>query len=101
MGVQILRQERALLYCYQKPIRFVPTYSLTKITQIIKSITAHKMFEKYPNFKQELWGTEFWTKGYFISTVGKHGDEKKLRNYVKNQGNKDYQQIHQGQLKLF
>ncbi len=82
-------------------IQSISTYSPTKITQIIKSITAHKIFKKFPNLKQELWGSEFWAKGYFISTVGKHGDEKKLRNYVKNQGNKDYKQIHQGQLKLF
>ena len=82
-------------------IQSVPTYSPTKITQIIKSITAIKMFEKFPQLKQALWGSEFWGKGYFISTVGKHGDEKKLRNYVKNQGTKEYKKIHQGQLKLF
>lgn len=36
-----------------------------------------------------------------MSTVGKHGDEKKLRNYVQNQGNvKDYECLHQSQLKL-
>ena len=79
----------------------VPMYSPTKIAQIVKSITARKMFEKFPYLKKELWSAEFWTKGYFISTVGKHGDEKKLKNYVKNQGNPGYQQIHQGQLKLF
>ncbi len=61
-------------------------YSPTKITQIIKSITSKKMFEKYPNLKEKLWGSEFWSKGYFMSTVGKHGDEQKLRNYVQNQG---------------
>ncbi len=58
------------------------------------------MFQKFPTLKETLWGTEFWTKGYFISTVGKHGDEKKLRNYVKTQGSKDYKRFHQVQLKL-
>ncbi len=66
-------------------IQSVPSYSATKITQIIKSITAIKMFKKFPELKDLLWGSEFWSKGYFISTVGKHGDKKKLRNYVKNQ----------------
>ncbi len=55
-------------------------YSPTKVAQIVKSITAKKMFEQYPTLKEKLWGSEFWTKGYFMSTVGKHGDEKKLRN---------------------
>ncbi|WP_342225587.1 transposase [Rickettsia endosymbiont of Urophora cardui] len=42
-------------------------YSPTKITQIIKSITSKKMFEKYPNLKEKLWGSEFWSKGYFMN----------------------------------
>ncbi|WP_342225520.1 IS200/IS605 family transposase [Rickettsia endosymbiont of Urophora cardui] len=78
-------------------------YSPTKITQIIKSITSKKMFEKYPNLKEKLWGSEFWSKGYFMSTVGKHGDEQKLRNYVQNQGSgkPSYKAFQQKQLKLF
>ncbi|MCZ6913635.1 MAG: transposase, partial [Rickettsia endosymbiont of Ixodes persulcatus] len=31
---------------------------------------AKKMFEKFPDLKNKLWGTEFWTNGYFMSTVG-------------------------------
>lgn len=58
-------------------------YSSTKISEVVKSIRAKKMFVKYPDLKEQLWGSEFWTKGYFMSTVGKDGDEQKLRNYVK------------------
>ena len=76
-------------------------YRPSKVVQIIKSITAREIFLKFPYLKKKLWGSEFWTKGYFISTVGKHGDENKLRNYVKNKGIKNYKQIHSGQLKLF
>ena len=84
-------------------LQSVPMYSPTKIAKLVKSITAKKMFEKYPSLKEELWGSEFWTKGYFMSTVGKHGDEKKLRNYVKKQGsgNPSYKAFQQKQLKLF
>ncbi|MCZ6925396.1 MAG: Fic family protein, partial [Rickettsia endosymbiont of Ixodes persulcatus] len=55
------------------------------------------------DLKNKLWGTEFWTNGYFMSTVGKHRDEKKLRNYVKNKGadRPSYKAFHQKQLKLF
>lgn len=40
--------------------------------------------------------------GYFASTVGKHGDEKMIKKYVKNQG-KEYMQLHRNdqQLQLF
>ena len=51
------------------------------------------MFRGHPEIKQKLWGGEFWNKGYFMSTVGKHGDEAMLKNYVKKQGgDESYQQ---------
>ena len=55
----------------------------------IKSVTAREIFKKVPDVKKQLWGGEFWTSGYFISTVGKHGDENVIKNYVKNQGKKN------------
>ena len=83
-------------------VQSVPMYSVRKVVQRIKRITAGEMFAKYPRLKKQLWGAEFWTKGYFASTIGRHGDENMLINYVKNQGvSKSYQQVHKGQLKLF
>jgi len=83
-------------------VQSVPRYSPSKIAQMIKSITAKQMFKRYPQVKEILWGGEFWSKGYFMSSVGKHGDESQLRNYVKNQGTgKGYKVLHQAQLKLF
>ena len=61
-------------------VQSVPMYRPSKVVQIIKSITAREIFLKFPYLKKKLWGSEFWTKGYFISTVGKHGDENKLRS---------------------
>jgi len=51
---------------------------------------------RYYKLKKGLWGGEFWTKGYFVSTVGKHGNEEIIIKYVKNQGNKieEYKLIH-------
>jgi putative transposase len=48
-------------------IQSIPTYSPTKIVRIIKSITAREVFQRVPAVKKQLWGGEFWTKGYFIS----------------------------------
>lgn len=67
-------------------IQSVPTYSVTKIVTLIKSITAREIFKQCPEVKKILWGGEFWTDGYFASTVGKHGDENMIGRYVKNQG---------------
>lgn len=74
-------------------VQLVPTYSVTKLVTIIKSLTAREIFRRCPQVKKQLWGGEFWTDEYFASTVGKHGDENKIANYVKNQG-KQHNQLH-------
>lgn len=51
-------------------------YSPSKIVQTIKSITAREMFKRMPEIRKELWRGEFWSKGYYIATVGVHGNEK-------------------------
>jgi len=78
-------------------------YSPKKIVQTVKSILAREIFVLYPEIKKQLWGGEFWGKGYFINTVGQHADEKVIARYVKNQGvEKDYKVIHKSyQLSLF
>ena len=82
-------------------VQSVPMYSVTKIVTIIKSPTAREVFRRCPHVKKQLWGGEFWTDGYFVSSVGKHGDETMISNYVKNQG-KEYTKLHNDhQLVLF
>ena len=79
----------------------VPTYSVTKVVTLIKSLTAREIFRRCPQVKKQLWGGEFWTDGYFASTVGKHGNEALIGQYVKKQGQK-YTKLHQDyQLTLF
>ena len=83
-------------------IQSVPKYSPTKIVRTIKSITAREMFRRRPEVKELLWGGEFWSKGYFISTVSRHGNEETIQKYVKEQGRqKDYRKLHTQQLDLF
>ena len=79
-------------------VQSVPTYSPTKIVRIIKSITAKEIFQRAPEVKKQLWGGEFWSKGFFVSTVGKSGDEEKIGKYVKNQGN--YKILHKEKVQL-
>lgn len=82
-------------------VQSIPTYSVTKIVTMIKSLTAREVLKRCPQVKKKLWGGEFWTDGYFASTVGKHGNEDTIGNYVKNQG-KEYQKVYEDrQLTLF
>lgn len=84
-------------------VQSTPTYSVTKIVTMIKSITAKMVFSHHPVVKKQLWGGEFWTDGYFASTVGRYGDENMISKYVQSQGIKEpYVKLHADyQLKLF
>ncbi len=67
-------------------VQSVPSYSPTRIVRTIKSITAKEIFKQMPEVKKQLWGGEFWSDGYYISTVGTYGTEEIIKQYVKNQG---------------
>jgi len=67
-------------------VQSVPLYSPKQLVQIIKSITAREVFKACPEVKQYLWGGKFWSEGYFVSTVGAHGTEQMIKNYVQQQG---------------
>ena len=83
-------------------VQSVPMYSAKELVQIIKSITAREMFERLPSVREELWNGQFWTSGYFVNTVSRHGSENAVRNYVKSQGKKIiYHKLHEEQLTLF
>jgi REP element-mobilizing transposase RayT len=83
-------------------VQSVPMYSPKKVIQTIKSITAREIFRRIPSVREQLWGGEFWSEGYFVSTVGRHGDEKTLREYVKKQSaDQNYKPLHQQQLQLW
>ncbi|AHW60994.1 IS200/IS605 family transposase [Draconibacterium orientale] len=83
-------------------IQSVPMLSPTRIIQTVKSITAKQIFKLHPKVRQQLWGGEFWTKGFYVSSVGAHGDEDTIQRYVQAQGRqKEYQKLHVQQLSLF
>lgn len=83
-------------------VQSVPLYSPKRLVQLIKSITAREIFRRCPEVKKQLWGGEFWTDGYFVSTVGQHGTESVIKQYIQNQGvESEYEQLYEEQLNLF
>ena len=84
-------------------IQSVPTKSPTQIITTVKRLTAREIFKEHPEVKEQLWGGEFWTDGYFVNTVSKFGDESSISQYVRDQGlEKDYTVLHkEKQLSLF
>jgi putative transposase len=83
-------------------VQSVPLYSPKRVVQLIKSITAREIFRRCPEVKKQLWGGEFWTDGYFVSTVGQHSTESVIKQYIQNQGREsEYEQLYEEQLNLF
>jgi REP element-mobilizing transposase RayT len=70
--------------------------------QTVKRITAREIFRRVRAVKTQLWGGTFWSSGYFINTVGRHGSEDVIRQYVQTQGvAHEYQRLHIQQLTLW
>ena len=83
-------------------VQSVPSYSVSKMTSMLKSITAKELFKRYPEIKAILWGGKFWTSGYYANTVGQYANEDVIKEYVKSQGmEKEYRKVHSNQLALF
>ena len=83
-------------------VQSVPSYSVSKMITMLKSITAKQLFKRYPEIKAKLWGGKFWTSGFYANTVGQYSNEEVIKAYVKNQGmEKEYKKIHSDQLTLF
>jgi len=67
-------------------LRFLPKFSGGQVIRLIKSISGKAIFREFPEIKEELWGGEFWTDGYYIATVSGRGSKKVIENYIKSQG---------------
>ena len=65
---------------------FHPKLSGGDVVRLFKSITAKQLFKQFPELRKELWGGEFWTDCYYISTVSERGNWHTVERYVKNQG---------------
>jgi REP element-mobilizing transposase RayT len=76
-------------------IQSTPDHSPSEIARVVKSVTARRVFAEHPEVKKQLWGGEFWSDGYFVSTVDKFTNESVIREYVKQQGTQDeYTQLY-------
>ncbi len=61
-----------------------PRLSVSDFMGVLKGKTAIRMFKSHPNLKKKpYWGNHFWSRGYFVNTVGINEDM--IRRYVKFQ----------------
>jgi putative transposase len=65
-----------------------PKVSVSALLGTLKGKLAIKLFKSYPKLKEKpYWGNHFWSRGYFVTTVGV--DEDIIRRYVTYQEGED------------
>jgi putative transposase len=68
-------------------IAIPPKHAVSEIVATLKGKTAIRMFNKYPELRKKYWGSHFWSRGYYVNTVGRNEDQ--IRQYIREQDKLD------------
>ena len=52
-----------------------PKLSITAIVKYLKGITGRKLFERFPEIRNQLWKGELWNHSYYVETIGSVSEE--------------------------
>lgn len=61
-----------------------PKLSITDIAKYLKGITGRKLFEQYPQIRNQLWKGQLWNHSYYVETIGCVSEEN-IRRYIEHQ----------------
>ena len=61
-----------------------PKLSITDIVKYLKGITGRKLFEQYPQIREQLWKGQLWNHSYYVETIGSVSEEN-IRKYIEHQ----------------
>ena len=65
-----------------------PFESPTNIVKILKGITAKRMFERFPELKENhFWNSGLWSPSYYIGTAGQVSAET-IKKYIAGENNR-------------
>ena len=68
-------------------LRIPPKYAVSQVVGYIKGKSAIRMARDFMGRHQIFKGYHFWSRGYFVSTVGI--DEATIRQYIRHQEEND------------
>lgn len=68
-------------------VKIPPKISVSNFMGYLKGKSSLMIFERFANLKYKFGNKVFWTKGYYVSTVGL--DTKKIQEYIQNQEKED------------
>ena len=56
-----------------------PKLSITAIVKYLKGITDRKLFERFPEIRNQLWKGELWNHSYYVESI--HKDQSGIFQY--------------------
>ena len=67
-----------------------PRLAPAQIVETLKSISAKEVFKKFPRIRNQLWGGELWSSGYFVRAVGDRVTSFVIQRYIRYQDQEDH-----------
>jgi putative transposase len=58
-----------------------PSVSPSLIANTLKGISARQVFKQFPEVKKQLWGGSFWSRSFYVGTVGEMTEET-VKKYI-------------------
>lgn len=68
-------------------ISIPPKYAVSQVVGFIKGKSAIQIARTYGERKRSFVGENFWTRGFFVSTVGR--DEELIRTHIRHHEQED------------
>ena len=67
----------------------IPPYlSVAQFVGYLKGKSSLMIFDRHANLKYKYGSRHFWSRGYFVDTIGCH--ERAIKSYIQNQLEEDY-----------
>jgi putative transposase len=85
-GVEILEAEACKDHIHML-VEIPPKYSVSSIVGYIKGKSALMIFDRHANLKYKYGNQHFWSRGYYVDTIGKN--KKAIAEYIRNQLQED------------
>lgn len=85
-GIELIETDKGHIHIL---VDYEPNISIVQIVRKLKQETTHYMWDI---FQEELSKTYwkkthvFWSKGYFVCSIGEGASYKTIQEYIKNQG---------------
>ena len=86
-GVEIIEAKACPEHIHML-VSIPPHLSVAQFMGFLKSKSALIIFDRHANLKYKYGRRNFWSRGYFVDTVGKN--ERVIQEYIKNQLERDY-----------